>query len=215
MSDPVSGPARWSEAWIDGLAFAGGLGLAWFFKWKTADLVWSLWLSSFVVGYTAIVWMILRAILYRQRSEGRARSWFGWTAGLGGSLFLLGFFTVHYGGFHLGHSVFLNMFFPLNGAERGHGDFPSPLLYAQVLVNYGWFLPVAFLAERQIFRPKEGESFNPMAPYKNVVRMHLLIFFFAFTSMAGFESFFTYVVVYAVYFFPWRLLARKKSETPD
>ncbi len=47
-----------------------------------------------------------------------------------------------------------------------------------------------------------------MAPYRNVVRMHLLIFFFAFAHAVGLESFAVYTVVYAVYFFPWRLLRR-------
>jgi hypothetical protein len=47
-----------------------------------------------------------------------------------------------------------------------------------------------------------------MAPYKNVVRMHLLIFFFAFAHFARLDNFGVYAVVYAVYFFPWRLLQR-------
>ncbi|HTO05192.1 MAG TPA: hypothetical protein VL069_15890, partial [Opitutus sp.] len=51
-------PSRWSDAWMDGLAFAGGLAMAWFGKWESADLVWSLWLSSLVVGYALIVWSL-------------------------------------------------------------------------------------------------------------------------------------------------------------
>ena len=47
-----------------------------------------------------------------------------------------------------------------------------------------------------------------MAPYKNVIRMHLLIFFFAFAHFAKLESFWVYAAVYAVYFFPWRLLKK-------
>jgi hypothetical protein len=49
-----------------------------------------------------------------------------------------------------------------------------------------------------------------MEPYKNVVRMHLLIFFFAFAHFARLENFFVYAVVYAVYFFPWRLVKKAK-----
>ena len=45
---------------------------------------------------------------------------------------------------------------------------------------------------------------NLMAgPYKNVIRMHLLIFFFAFCHFMKVESFLVYAVVYSVYFFPW------------
>jgi hypothetical protein len=42
-------------------------------------------------------------------------------------------------------------------------------------------------------------------PYLNVVRLHLLIFAFAAVSAAGLESFGVFALVYAVYFFPWRL----------
>jgi hypothetical protein len=38
--------------------------------------------------------------------------------------------------------------------------------------------------------------------------MHLLIFFFFFAHFAGLENFAVYAVVYAAYFFPWRLVRR-------
>jgi len=40
--------------------------------------------------------------------------------------------------------------------------------------------------------------------------MHGLIIFFAFAHFARLENFFVYAVVYAVYFFPWRLVRRPK-----
>jgi hypothetical protein len=43
-----------------------------------------------------------------------------------------------------------------------------------------------------------------------VVRLHLLIFFFAAAHFLKLESFLVYAVVYAVYFFPWRLVKRDK-----
>jgi hypothetical protein len=52
--------SRWASAWPDALAFALGLGVARFAGWTTTDFVWSLWLSSRVVGYAAIVWSIVR-----------------------------------------------------------------------------------------------------------------------------------------------------------
>ena len=141
-----------------------------------------------------------------------------------GGLFFLAFFTVHFGGFHYVHSQFLAMFFPLDGAHpRGMVGTET---YAEVLRRYWTFLPAAFLAERAAFaskppkepdvsvtaaaiaarkaRPRQFEGM--MAPYRNVVRMHLLIFFFAFASFATLDTFAIYAVVYAVYFFPWRLV---------
>jgi hypothetical protein len=43
--------------------------------------------------------------------------------------------------------------------------------------------------------------------------MHLLIFFFAFAHFAGLDNFAVYAVVYAVYFFPWRMLTRRAAST--
>ena len=103
--------------------------------------------------------------------------------------------------------------------------------YVEVARRYWWFLPAAFLAERGAFltespSPERDRSVTAaaiaarkldnanrfsvgmMAPYRNVVRMHMLIFFFAFAHAAGLESFPVYAVVYAAYFFPWRLVRR-------
>jgi hypothetical protein len=44
------------------LAFAGGLAVAWWAKWQSRDLVWSLWLSSLVVGYATLVWLLTASL---------------------------------------------------------------------------------------------------------------------------------------------------------
>ena len=230
---------HWTSAWPDALAFAVGLGAALLGGWTARDLVWSLWLSSLVVGYAMILWTVLRPALligqgaWRDRAHvrlalaegGGAPAIMVGSIAIVGSLFVVAFFTVHFGGFHYVHSQFLGIFFPLDGtAPRGMvgGD-----TYAEVLRRYWTFLPAAFLAERAAFAAKpprapdvsvtaeaiaarkarSSHQFQGMmAPYRNVVRMHLLIFFFAFASAASLDSFAIYGVVYAVYFFPWRLL---------
>jgi hypothetical protein len=238
--------SRWAEAWPDALAFSIGLGLAWYFKWETKDLVWSLWLSSLVIGYAMIVWTIFgtgafvahkafgdRAML---DGVGKGKLAAGGTAMLAGGLFMLAFFTVHFGGFHFVHSAFLNAFFPVNPGR----SFPGPALFWDVFKLYWWFLPATAIAERKAFSlpsevsenlsgkavteadvqrrlglKKGGTPFTGlMAPYKNVVRLHLLIFFFAGAHFAGLDSFLVYAVVYAVYFFPWRLVRRGRAESP-
>lgn len=215
--------ARWTEAWPDALGFGAGLGLAWWFQWETRELVWSLWLSSLTVGYAMIVWTIFGA--GRRSADGESRSWAELLIGGG---FLLAFFTVHFGMFHFVHSVFLNAFFPVVGQSRG----PSLGLYGEVVARYWWFVPLAFLAERHAFRAdddeeaqtggksrplsrREAKSQQPaariMRPYKNVIRLHVLIFFFAAAHFARLDNFFVYAVVYAVYFFPWRLVAKNPA----
>ncbi len=229
MENGAASPSRWSEAWLDALAFAVGLGLAWVFQWETRDLVWSLWLSSLLVGYAMILWNIFSPVLRQHRAGSNA----GAAVSLVGGLFLVAFFTVHFGMFHFVHSAFLNAFFPVT-AER---SFPGPALYAEVVARYWWFVPVALLAERQAFRltplppappptgnkaadlaarhlrqsPLAADGNAMMQPYKNVIRLHLLIFFFAGAHFLRLDSFLVYAVVYAVYFFPWRLVRRGRA----
>ncbi len=239
MNEPAASASRsrWAGAWLDALAFCGGLALAWYGGWQTTDLVWSLWLSSLVVGYALIVWSVtipLRALLRGLAADQSSTTGpVPQLAAVGvigaGTLFGLAFFTVHFGGFHFVHSVFLNTFFPVTSSR----SFPNLAVYRIVVARYWLFLPLAFLAERTAFRqidhppPDDGSvtaaaiaqrkardaSSGLMAPYKGVIRMHLLIFFFAFAHFAKLENFAVYAVVYAVYFFPWRLL--HKNPTAD
>ncbi|HKB56248.1 MAG TPA: DUF6498-containing protein [Lacunisphaera sp.] len=238
--DSAATDRSWAGAWPDALAFIAGLALAWFGHWETKDLVWSLWLSSLLVGYAMIVWGIfgigafIAAKAWGDRemlqNEPQAPMVAGGAVMLVGGLFLLAFFTVHFGGFHFVHSVFLNSFFPM---RPGKNTWPDAALYLQVFREYWPFVLVAAVAERRAFRlasadpgppdtsvraeditrrlAKSKEGFTGMmAPYRNVVRMHMLIFFFAFAHFAKLDNFLVYAVVYAVYFFPWSLLKRDK-----
>ena len=154
--------------------------------------------------------------------------------------FLSGFFSVHFCGFHAGHSVFLRQFFPVEGMPNdgfGRAFMNPPLLWMLVFKHlmkpYGIFVIPALIAERKhVFLPlikaaatvrvgvdldypiKEGVKGKRSKrgrlvgdamgrPYINVVRMHLLIFFFAFCHALKIDSFLIYAVVYFVYFFPW------------
>lgn len=230
--------SRWAGAWVDGLAFAGGLAVAWLADWQTRDLVWSLWLSSLVVGYAMIIAMVVRGVRRTRAAAGAllpgaslATRLAGVVALWAGGLFVLGFFTVHFGMFHFIHSIFLQAFFPVNAVAPQDPNLQFEV-YLDVVQAYWVFLPVAFLAERQAFReagpvpattPSVQELLGPagrarkagggemMAPYRNVIRLHLLIFFFAFAHFMKLEHFLVYAVVYAVYFFPWRVLRKEPA----
>ena len=230
----------------DILAFGCGLLLAWGLRWQARDLVWSLWLCSLVVGYMTLLSALAAGAIagihaLRQKEFPAKRRLPAALGGLGAGLFLLGFFSLHFCGFHAGHSVFLQFMFPIEGLPKdGFGRaFSNPLLlwilvFRHLIGPYGAFALVALVAEREhVFRPlalairwSRGEKVDGAAPpgpsrrdkgrggdsigdfmgrpYLNVVRMHLLIFFFAFCHLAKIDSFLVYAVVYAVYFFPWR-----------
>jgi len=234
------------------LAFALGLAYAWMYNWNTLDLVWSLWLGSLTLGYLSIVSTIYGTYHFLgiainksdldQRQRKRARALIG-----GSCLFSLLFFSFHFCGFHAGHSVFLQMFFPQsNLPSDGFGDYftnPPGLLYSAavlLLPKYGLFLiPVliaerknifhGYLVQRNMANTQVGSSaLSPafvskakskshamqdvlVGPYRNVIRMHLLIFVFAICQALHMESSYLYVLVYFLYFFPWRILRRSDN----
>ncbi len=218
--------------WPDLLAFVAGLLLAASAGWDTTGLVWSLWLSSLVVGYASLVLLVVRLVWGTSETapkvhESTGSSWLLTFVFACGGLLLLAFFTVHFGGFHWGHSIFLGLFFPLDGsAPLSGGAMLDADDYWEIVKRCWWFLPLAFVAERAAFMPEKKhagemtaeESSNRfgegmLAPYRNVVRLHLLIFFFAFAFFAGLDGIWIFIVVYAVYFFPWRILKTWKKET--
>ena len=212
MNSPARRPL--DSPLYDLLGFALGLVLAWYFGWQTRDLVWTLWLSSLVLGYATIV----LGIVGSARRFAAAGPPAAVALAVGGGLYLLAFFTVHFGMFHLVHAMFLNVFFPLVQDRSGDAT-PSAL---RVLVSYAPWLLAAGVAERAALieawraEPKPGATspvaFNPGAAYRNVVRMHLLIFFFVGASILQLEGLPLYAVVYVVYFFPCRLLLRKRTQ---
>ncbi|MGH7650767.1 MAG: DUF6498-containing protein [Gemmatimonadaceae bacterium] len=223
----------WKSGWPDALAFALGLAVARWAGWNTGDLVWSLWLSSLVVGYSTIVWAICQPAIELTRASWRDTALTAANPGApvrlslliaAVALFFLAFFTVHFGGFHYVHSQILLSFFPITlpggSARVGHTVMAT---YIEVARRYWIFLPSAFLSHRAAFlkRPLFAGGFSATSiagpngfgslmtdPYRNVMRMHALIFFFFIAHFAGLENFVVYAVVYAVYFFPWRLVHR-------
>ena len=248
MTDTADDPT-WISAWPDLLAFLGGLAVAWWGRWQATDLVWSLWLSSLVVGYAMIVWSMCRPaieVVQAARNDAAVTQAIrenGWRKNLviaGVALLvgavLLAFFTVHFGGFHYVHAMLLGIFFPIVPRDGGRA-LAGTALFREVLNRYWVFLPSAFLAERSMFarraakpegRPSvtaeaiaERKRVNAMRsstalsePYRQVMRMHFLIFFFFFAHMAHLENFALYATVYAVYFFPWRIVRRNATAAP-
>lgn len=240
----------------DGLAFCLGLALAWYTGWQTTDLIWSLWLSSLLIGFLTILLTIVGGLglvsrLDRPSSEVPGK---GTLLGVGvfGSLFLLVFFSLHFCGFHAGHASFLSSFFPVPAIETVEFNelFMNPpgllsVAVTELIPVYGLFVIPMLIAERQnlidAFRLPEFKSRLKNAPdmeeqsgaleansvrvtqasrrsvgqlftgpYRNVVRMHLLIIAFAALQALELESWVPFLMVYSVYFFPWRMVRLRK-----
>ena len=213
--------------WWDLIAFCGALVIAYFLNWQTSDLIWSLWLGSLMIGYLTILSGIL---------GGMWKSLF--PRGEGGvplpkllmqSLFLLVFFTFHFGVFHFVHSIFLKQFFPLDGGGSLSSMNGNPLLAIKdtlsvLIPRYGVFLIPTIIAQRfNLLAPFKADTPDPnekekkkstnmmAAPYKNVIKMHMMIFFFLGCSFLKLEGFLVYAVVYFVFFFPMEILRKKKA----
>jgi hypothetical protein len=246
----------WRHALPDLLAFISGLGMAFLLRWEVRDLVWSLWLSSLISGYATLLATFVAGACVGLRvlndiNVRKALKLSTVLAGILVGLFFLGFFSLHFCGFHAGHSVFLQSFFPLDKVPRdGFGAvFTNPVLlltlaFKHLMKPYGLFVIPVLISEReQVLKPLftvirslrgndnpptrpdtppiPSKRLNPdvfgtamTRPYRNVVRMHLLIFFFAACHFLKIDSFTVYAVVYAVYFFPWRILRTRQTNDP-
>ena len=237
-------PRSWSSALPDLLAFAVGLAVVWVRGWSTTDLIWSLWLSSLVVGYALIVWAVAQPALellglgWRHRAEVEAspawqdpmqRTLFLGIA-LAGAAFYLAFFTTHFGGFHFIQSQFLLSSYPL-GFEFHEMNRTT---LAEVVRRY--WPALRRRSSRGATRSRDGcsarrvggdagrasaptsRSAPPVGPdgresrdgpYLQVMRMHVVIIAFSALHAARRESFAVFAAVYALYFFPWRLIREK------
>lgn len=233
----------------DTLAFGIVLVVAYVLQWETRDLVWSLWLGSLVLGYLTLLSAIgggtyigLQAIRSRVlKKKQRVLSAF---SGIVMGIVMLVFFSVHFCGFHAGHSVLLSKFIPIDGMpDEGFGRaFMNPpllwmLAFRHLIQPYGAFLIPAIIAERNhVFLPLQQsiravQSGAPIEvrndgkkrkdnrlignamirPYMNVLRMHLLIFLFAFCNFLKIDSFAVYAAVCFVYFFPWSEIKKARA----
>lgn len=223
---------QWLSALPDAFAFVLGLAVARWAGWNTGDLIWSLWLSSLVVGYSTIVWIIaqpafsIASVVWRSRTDSLSspRTVVLLLALiLFVAVFMLAFFTVHFGGFHYVHSQILLSFFPINVHGSATRGWAGKEIYLEIFRRYWIFLPSAFISHRAAFMRKPFELNQDRLlqtfagpgnrnrdifaePYKNVMRMHALIFFFFLAHFIGLENFAVYAVIYVVYFFPWRLV---------
>ena len=245
-------PRPWRSALPDLVAFLVGLAVAWARGWHTTDLIWSLWLSSLVIGYALIVWAVLQPALellglgWQHRAEVEAsltpksgkQIAILLAIALVGALFYLAFFTTHFGFFHYIHSQLLLGMYPLGDGFTSM----NRATFAEVLRRYSWALPSAFLARRYAFarrtfvpsaptaarpdamangpdggptrRPETAAESRVFGPYLQVMRMHVVIIAFGAVHAARRESFLVYALIYALNFFPWRLVRDRLGSRP-
>jgi hypothetical protein len=185
----------------DVAGFVVAMAMAWVFSWQARDLIWSLWLSSVVFGFATILSLAARghSLASAGTSGGDARR-----VPLPAVIAATVFFCLHFAVFNFVHSGFLMFLFPLEG--RGFdGRGPSIAAYGEVVRLYWPFILVPFLTDwRTLVHPPSAVT--PLLPYRNVLRMHLLILLFGFLFFVGIENFLAYALIYAAFFVPWERL---------
>jgi len=212
------------------ISFFTVLILATLQEWRINELVWSLWISSLSLGYTFLISSIVAKAIHQGMAHSEneipeneinsVHPLIGWTMAIGGGIFTIAFFTVHFGMFHFVHGIFLNLFFPLQ--EVSQGDIPNFFLLIKTCLTTFWpvilFSLIMQIRNFQQIILSPGNDFFAL-PYKNVVKMHISILLFAFLSMANVSDIFLpYLLI--LYFFPFQAVLnyfknRKKEQIAD
>jgi hypothetical protein len=203
---------------FDVLTFVVILAIDFSLKWTTSDLVWSFWLSSISVGYLVIVTSALRipgtinSLINNKnvKTESNINPKHIVLGSFAISLFLIGFFSVHFLGFHIVHASFLKSAFPLEGFEmrsRGFIDFNFLISIFKILIPLYWpMVLVSFINKREFFFPSKDEfnlhkivrSFG-FGPYKNVIKVHVLIFIIFGLKEASVDRLTTHLIVLIIF----------------
>ncbi|MBI3586495.1 MAG: hypothetical protein HY088_05145 [Ignavibacteriales bacterium] len=200
-------------------AFLGSLALAYFSGWSTKDLVWSLWLSSLVSGFLYFLIGYASPVLEQgQTIMERVMKVIGGVLGLA-------YFCVHFGAFHYVHGSILDLFMPLteqpnrvylgNLTWRGATPFSFFGTVALAFRSYWSFALLNLIYDYKTVL-SGTEKLEHFKAYKNVLKMHFLLFALAGLFAIGLESFLTFALVFAVYFMPtsvWSMLFRRKNES--
>ena len=215
----------WEAAlYVGALLYLGHTG------WGAREVIWSLWATSLITGGITLLLGIARssfgwvvpALRGQKRWEAEVKVQHILLLTAGSSvigLFLLAFFTVHFGMFHAGHGLFLNAFFPLVEHTGPPGDLPV------MLVQFAWACVQAFpvfiagcvLASVPgwLRSPPSGTDF--FAPYKAVIKLHLTIIALGVAEAAGLEQA-ALIVFLAVFFLPLRsvlAVVRRRAAAPS
>lgn len=216
----------WFQVILAMVSFLITLLLATAQNWKVTDLVWSLWITSLVLGYsyliTGIISSMLRGAVAAQGPAAKFLQAFPiqsdarWILAILGGIFMLVFFSVHFLMFHFIHSVFLNLFFPIYSSSDG---FPNFLGVIGFCITHYW--PVILLSAATsipaFLRVTQATDTNFLSmPYRNVVRMHISIFVFAGLSFLRVGNLLLYYLL-ILYFFPFGALKNylfKKRASP-
>jgi len=180
------------------LAFTATVVLAWLMRWEAGDLMWGIWASSVTYGLVYGFVLIVKNPEEVDAGDGTER---------GRLIGVLAFFIGFFGVFHYGQGIFLNVVFPITPLEGW-----DLFLYPLTAFSWYWGIIAATFYSRWAELQKAGRPSDDvhriLKPFKNIVRMQVLIFVFLFLSAAGLIRYAVYPVL-IFYFFPFPAFREK------
>lgn len=208
------------------MGFFVSLVFCWALQWTSDELVWSFWIASLTTGFfTILVGFFFK--VFRLSSDGGKLSFNALHLFVSALLYLpaLVFFCLHFGGFHLAHSVALNEFFPVAGFFGGIPSPPNPkkipiddvIKYFPNLLFEFWPIIVATGITRwhgvKKAVSREDTQFRELMilPYGLVVQIHLSIFLIGFLQMFKVDPTITTLGVMIFYYFPFSVFLKRYS----
>ena len=180
------------------VAFAATVVIAWLMRWGAGDLMWGVWASSVTYGYAYGVVLIVANPEEADAGDG---------SHVGTVLGIVAFFTFIFLLFHYWQGIVLNMVFPITPLEGW-----ALLLYPFTAISWYWGVIVTTFYSRwhelkAVTRPSD-DPHRLLLPFKNIVRMQILVFVFLFLASVGLIRFAVYPVL-VFYFFPFPIIGEK------
>lgn len=170
---PLKNPEIWKSPSVIALVVANliPLGGVLFFGWPVFPIMFLFWFENVIIGGFNVVKMLL--------AQGPGSN-------IGVKIFLVPFFTVHYGIFTLVHGAFVCVMFGANWRGGGGGAFSNAERVQQILADYhlGWAVLGLLLSHGFSFLTNyvlngayrsAGAPMIMMQPYGRVVVLHLAI----------------------------------------
>ena len=207
----AAGPG--ARQWLfSALLFCFGMAAVWLSGWELRDVVWGFWITSLAIGYLLILAGIGHIGLHQFRNRGKPLR-----AVAAYMVFMVAFFTFHFGFFHWGQANFLAGF--LGWPEPSAVEFPAIFLLLPTLVADYWPIILAGLVfrvgdARALMREKLGAATNAreaeralndlmIFPYSGVLRLHIAIFGLLAAGMLSLPDPLLFVLAYAWFFLPF------------
>lgn len=209
-----------SSILLSAVLFAFGLGAAWANDWRLHDVIWGFWITSLSVGYLMIIGILFHQAAHQIRDLGLPplQAW-------GGALFLLGFFSFHFGFFHWGHAQFLTAFLDWPAAtEFSFRLLPGILASYWPIVLAGLLFRLSDLRDyisREFVELSRAQDVSKaagdamMLPYAGVIRLHLAIFGLFGLALLDLPDLVMFALAYAWFFLPIDLSAGKAANRSD